>query len=125
MAKAKSDDIRWLDDVVDADYTAAESYLSILYHAERLAKVLARLKTAAVVEFKAVDLFRASRLPALDPSEPNVKKERKKILKGERLSPLLLLRDEQNGKVEIADGYHRLCAINDYDPEAAIRCKIV
>lgn len=125
MAKSKAEDLRWLDEVLDADYTAAESYLSILYHAERVAKILARLKEASVVEFKAVDLFRASRLPALDASDPNVKKERKKILKGTCLSPLLLLRDEQNGKVEIADGYHRLCAINDYDPEAAIRCKII
>lgn len=125
MAKAKSDDIRWLDDVVDDDYTAAGSYLSILYNAERVVKVIARLRDAAVMEFKAVDLFRATRLPPLDASEPNVKKERKKILKGESLSPLLLVRDEQNGKVEIADGYHRLCALNDYDPEAGIRCKIV
>ena len=93
MAKSKADDLRWLDDVLDADYTAAESYLSILYHAERVAKILARLKEASVVEFKAVDLFRASRLPALDASDPNVKKERKKILKGTCLSPLLLLRD--------------------------------
>jgi predicted Ser/Thr protein kinase len=125
MTKAQSDGIRWLEDVVDDDYTAAGSYLSILYNAEQVVKVIARLREAAVVEFKAVDLLRASRLPTLDASEPNVKKERKKILKGESLSPLLLVRDEQNGKVEIADGYHRLCALNDYNREAAIRCKIV
>lgn len=125
MAKSKSDGIRWLDDVVEDDYTASGAYLSILYQADRVGKVLAKLRDAPIVEFKAVDLFRASRLPPLDRSDPNVKKEHKKIMKGESLSPLLLLRDEQNGKVEIADGYHRLCAINGYDPEAAIRCKIV
>ena len=39
--------------------------------------------------------------------------------------PLLLLRDEPNGKVVIADGYHRLCAAYGFDEDALIPCKIV
>jgi len=54
-----------------------------------------------------------------------VKKDQKKIEDGKELSPLLLLRDNQLGKVVIADGYHRLCAIYSFDEDALIHCKIV
>jgi hypothetical protein len=54
-----------------------------------------------------------------------VEKDRKKIQKQKSLSPLLLVRDPQNGKVIIADGYHRLCAIYEFDEDAFIHCKII
>ena len=38
---------------------------------------------------------------------------------------MLLLRDPQNGKVVIADGYHRLCAIYEFTEDALILCKII
>jgi hypothetical protein len=38
---------------------------------------------------------------------------------------LLLVRDNANGKVIIADGYHRLCAVYSLDEDAVIPCKIV
>lgn len=46
-------------------------------------------------------------------------------MKEKPLSPLLLLRDQQNGKVVIADGYHRLCAIYALNEDALIPCKII
>jgi hypothetical protein len=58
-------------------------------------------------------------------SDSHVEKDRVKIRKGQSLSPILLVRDEQNGKVVIADGYHRLCAIYGYDEDSWIRCQIV
>ncbi len=58
-------------------------------------------------------------------SVSHVEKDRKKIQKGIGLSPLLLVRDEQNGKVVIADGYHRLCAIYGFNEDAWIHCKII
>jgi hypothetical protein len=36
----------------------------------------------------------------------------------------LLIRDTANGKVTIADGYHRLCPVYPYDEDAVIPCKI-
>jgi hypothetical protein len=36
-----------------------------------------------------------------------------------------LVRDEASGKVVIADGYHRLCAIYSFDEDALIHCKII
>jgi hypothetical protein len=40
------------------------------------------------------------------------------------VSPLLLIRDPANGKVVIADGYHRMCAVYSFAEDAVIPCKI-
>jgi len=37
----------------------------------------------------------------------------------------LLCRDKDRGKLIIADGYHRLCAVYTFDEDAMIPCKIV
>ena len=117
--------IQWLEDVEEHDYPAAESYLGIIYTEDKVAGMIAGLRSAPVVQFKAKDIFRASRLPLMGVSNLHVEKDREKILKGKSLSPLLLLRDAQNGKVVIADGYHRLCAIYEFNEDAYIHCKIV
>jgi hypothetical protein len=54
-----------------------------------------------------------------------VEKDRKMIKDGKELSPLLLVRDKANGKVIIADGYHRLCAVYSFDEDVLIPCKLV
>jgi disulfide oxidoreductase YuzD len=87
--------------------------------------MVASLRRTAIVQFKAKDLFIASQLSLLGVSNSHVEKDRKNIRKGKPLSPLLLVRDEVNGKVVIADGYHRLCAIYEFDEDALIQCKIV
>lgn len=55
----------------------------------------------------------------------HVRKDEKKIVAGEALSPILLVRDSANGKVVIADGYHRLCAAYAFDEDAVVPGKIV
>ena len=118
-------EIRWLPEVEEHDYPAADSYLQIIYADDRVAEMVVKLRTAATVQFKAKDIFRASQLSMLGVSNSHVEKDRKKIIKGVSLSPLLLVRDEINGKVMIADGYHRLCAIYGFDEDAMIHCKII
>lgn len=117
--------IEWLAEVEEHDYPAAQSYLNLIYSASAVAKVIARLRAADIVQFKAKDIFRASQLSLLGVSNSHVEKDRHKLMNGKALSPLLLVRDEQNGKVVIADGYHRLCAIYGIDEDAFIKCKIV
>lgn len=124
MSTSQEEAIRWLPDVEEHDYAAAQSYLSLIYNDERAANIAARLRAAGIVQFKAKDVFRASQLSLLGVSNSHVEKDRKKILGGAGLSPLLLVRDEQNGKVVVADGYHRLCAIYGFDEDALIPCKI-
>jgi len=125
MAKEKVQEINWLPDVEEHDYPAAESYLSIIYQEDKVVDMIARLRKARIVQFKAKDIFRASQLSLLGVSNSHVDKDRDKIRKGKSLSPLLLVRDEQHGKVVIADGYHRLCAIYDFNEDAFIQCKII
>jgi hypothetical protein len=38
--------------------------------------------------------------------------------------PWLLVRDARNGKLVIADGYHRMCSIYSFDEDAVIARKI-
>jgi hypothetical protein len=125
MAKSKTTKINWLPDVEEHDYPAAESYLRILYREDSVADMIMRFRSAAITQFKAKDIFRASQLSLLGVSNLHVERDRKKIHKGVSLAPLLLLRDEPNGKVVIADGYHRLCAIYEFDEDALIHCKII
>jgi hypothetical protein len=117
--------IQWLDQPEDHDYPAAESYLSLLYDEKTAAAYAAKLRKAPVSGFKAKDIFRASGLSLLGISNSHVEKDRKKIRDGRKLSPLLLVRQSEIGKVVIADGYHRLCAVYSIDEDAVIPCKIV
>jgi hypothetical protein len=125
MAKAKAPVIKWLTKAEAHDYPAALSYPSLIYDEREAAKVVRRLRNARGREFKAKDILRASQLSPLGVSNSHVLKDRKKIMKGRALSALLLVRDSIRGKVIIADGYHRLCAVYEFDEDAVIPCKIV
>ncbi len=125
MAKTKVGEIRWLPDVQEHDYPAAESYLGLIYAPERVGAMLDAFRCAPVTRFKGKDIFRASGLSLLGVSDSHVESDRKKIRQRTPLSPLLLARDEANGKVVIADGYHRLCAVYEFDEDAEIPCKII
>ena len=124
MGKTRPMEILWLAEVEPHNYPAAESYLTLLYAEPRVAAVIARLKEAPIVQFKAKDIFRASRLSLLGISNSHVEKDIKKIQKGQALAPILLMRDEPAGQLVIADGYHRLCAIYGFQEDAWIRCKL-
>jgi hypothetical protein len=117
--------VRWLKAPKAANYPAALSYLSLLFDSRTAARYVSRLKRAPIAEFKSKDIFRASGLSLQGLSSLFVEKDRRKILQGEKLSPILLVRDTPNGKVVVADGYHRLCAVYSLDEEAPIPCKIV
>ena len=117
--------IQWLDAPEDHDYPAAASYLGLIYDDTFALELARRLRAAAMAGFKAKDIFRASGLSLLGVSNLHVEKVRKKIMSGQALSPLLLVRDQSNGKVIIADGYHRLCAVYAFNEDALIPCKII
>jgi len=116
--------IKWLPKPQAHDYPAALSYLSLVYDDAASAAFVRKLERAPMSKFKAKDIFRASCLSLLGVSNYHVKKDKKKIKEGEALSPLLLVRDSDQGKVVIVDGYHRLCAVYSYDEDAVIPCKI-
>jgi disulfide oxidoreductase YuzD len=121
---SKNIKIRWLSEPEKQDYPAALSYLSLIYQEPIADAYVNKLKRAATFQFKAKDIFRASGLSLLGVSNAHVEKDQQKIKSGEGLSPLLLVRDSGNGRVIIADGYHRLCAVYGFDEDALIPCRI-
>jgi len=116
---------KWLSKPEKHDYPAAESYLTLLYDEETAARHAKALADAPMASFKAKDIFRASDLPLLGATNSHVRKNQKKIAAGKRLSPLLLVRDPEHGKLIIADGYHRMCAVYSFDEDTSVPCKLV
>ena len=116
--------IVWLPKPEKHDYPAAAAYLTLIYKEEIVEKIIRGLRKSNVVSFKAKDIFRASSLSLLGVSNSHVARDSKKIIDGLSLSPLLLVRDSINGKLIVADGYHRLCAVYAFDEDAIIPCKI-
>jgi len=117
--------VKWFNEPEEQDYPAAHSYLSLIYTEETVNTQIDKLKAAPLVQYMAKDLFRASGLSLLGVSNSHVENDQQKIKNGSELSPLLLVRDTVNGKVIIADGYHRLCAVYSFSEDAVIPCKIV
>ena len=118
-------EIKWLDEPEDHNYPAAESYLSLIFKQSEAGVYVRKLRKRPIETFKAKDIFRASDLSLLGISNSHVEKDRKKIKTGKKLSPLLLVRDSIRGRVIVADGYHRLCAVYSFDEDAIVPCKIV
>ncbi len=117
--------ISWQSEPQKHDYPAAARYLSLSMEPQVAKNVAKKLERAEMTEFAAKDIFRASMLSLLGVSNSHVEEDRTKVIRHERLSPLLLFRDQRNGKLVIADGYHRLCAVYTFDEDAMIPCKIV
>jgi hypothetical protein len=120
----KKNKIRWFPKPQKHDYPAAESYLSLVMRPREARALIGRMRRARVVEFAAKDIFRASDLPMLRSTDGHVERYRALIILKEPVSPLLLWRDPAHGKLTIADGYHRLCAVYSFDEDAMIPCQI-
>lgn len=121
---ANKSSITWSDKVEDHDYPAALRFLTLIYEPKKVGKIVAKLRKGRPAEFAAKDILRASQLPILSAANLDVAKERRRIKRGKAISPILLVRDPQHGRVIIADGYHRLCAAYGFNEDALIPCKI-
>ena len=119
-------DPHWQDEPQEHDYPAASDYLSLLRPPAEVRKVVAALRRATVEHRKAKDLLRASTLPLLPADSPHVAADLAKVKRGERLSPVLLVRGDAAHAVPltIADGYHRVCASYHLDENADIPCQL-
>ena len=122
---SKNTKIIWLSKPGDNDYQASLSYLSLIFDIKSAKKLVKSLKKASMTSFKAKDIFRSSGLSLLGISNGHVEKSTKKIQTGIRLPPLLLVRDDRQRRLIIAEGYHRLCSVYLIDEDANIPCKIV
>jgi hypothetical protein len=110
--------LHWKKDVAPHDYAAASSYLSIRYGESKAQEVSAKLKKLPVITRRANDILRATRRDAMPLSDPGVLKDLKKVLAGEKLSPVLV------AEGDIADGYHRVSLAYALDPYADVPLKL-
>jgi hypothetical protein len=117
--------VTWLDEPEDHDYQAAADYLSMVAESGAVAKTIAALQTAQPVYRKAKDILRAARLTLLPASNVHVATDLHKISNGKKLSPILLVRGDATRALEIADGYHRVCASYITDENTDIPCHLV
>lgn len=118
--------VKWKDDPDEHDYPAAADYLDLLAAPEVVTTVIEELRSAKVTHKKAKDILRASGLELADASNPYVRRDLAKIAAGKTLSPILLVRGDFRKGVptQIADGYHRVCAIHYTDENIQIPVKI-
>ena len=116
--EAVSSYLRWKKEVAQHDYAAASSYLSIRYGQSRADKVAAELRKLPVITRRANDVLRATGRVPLELSDPGVLNDLKKVLGGEKLSPILV------AVGDVADGYHRLSLAYALDPYAQVPLKL-
>ena len=117
--------IKWAQSPEKKHFKAAISYLSLIFTPKKARKLVNEMKDIHCVEFKSKDIFRASGLSLLGISNSHVAEFQTKIRAGIPLIPILLVRDPVLGKVHVADGYHRLCAVYSFHEDAIIPCRIV
>ena len=124
---ASGSEVLWGEEPDEHDYPAAADYLALLAPAPQISEIVAALKQAPIVHKKAKDLLRASCLALLPIDNPHVQRDLKKIKKGTALSPILVVRGALNTGVamQIADGYHRVCASYYTDENTDIPVRIV
>jgi hypothetical protein len=117
--------VYWKKEPDKHNYPAAASYLNLIFGKKEVEKLIKSLRHAKVTRFRAKDIFRASKLSLLGISNSHVQRDQLKISQGQKLSPILLVRDPDLGLVIVADGYHRLCAVYSHHENAWIPSKIV
>ena len=114
----------WLATPTADEYESAECYLRLLFDAQKAHRITQRLRAAPTIEYAAKDLLRASQTHLLDKDNPEVQDDLKKIKKGKKLAPVLLVRGDGalGTTLTIADGYHRICACWHWDEKTPIAC---
>ena len=119
--------VQWLEKPEVHDFPAAADYLAMLADTQTVKKLTKKLKAGTVTHKKAKDILRAAQLTLLGVDNPHVATDLAKIKKGQPLSPILVVRGDftKGVPLQIADGYHRVCASYHTDENTDIPVIIV
>jgi hypothetical protein len=119
--------VKWLEKPEAHDFPAAADYLALLADPGTANKLAEKLKAGVIAHKKAKDILRAAQLTLLPVEDPHVSADLGKIKKGQELSPILLVRGDftKGVPLQIADGYHRVCASYHTDENTDIPVVIV
>jgi hypothetical protein len=117
----------WKDQPDEHDYPAAASYLALIASATQVDALVASLREADGGTQKAKDILRAAGLPLLGADNVHVAADLDRVARKHPLSPVLLVRGDllSGRRLQIADGYHRVCASYHTDENTDIPCRIV
>jgi hypothetical protein len=109
------------------DFPAARTYLSLIADSATVDKIVKALEKAPSTTYEVKDILRASRLALLGKDNQHVADNLDKVAKGEKLSPILLVRGRfmKNRALVVADGYHRVCASYWLGENSPVPCRIV
>ena len=113
----------WMKEPQEHDFPAATDYLELLFSIEETKAIVNNLQHALTITKAAKDILRASSLTLLPENNIHVKENMRKVKKGGRLSPILLVKHDY--KLIIADGYHRMCAAYYLSEDLKIPCRLV
>ncbi|QWT86191.1 hypothetical protein KBP46_22680 [Chryseobacterium sp. PCH239] len=113
----------WLKEPEDHDFPAAQDYLELLFQPDEVEKMVEKLKAAPTIIKKSKDILRASKLTLLPETNIHVKENLKKVEKNKKLSPILLVRGQN--ELIIADGYHRLCSSYYLTEDLEVPCRLI
>jgi hypothetical protein len=127
LARTTVETVLWTSEPADKDYPAAASYLRLLATNAVVESLTAALAQAPTIQQHAKDILRASQLPLLPADDAEVSKDLARVAAGTPLSPVLLIRGElASGRaLQIADGYHRVCASYHLAEDTEIPCRLV
>jgi hypothetical protein len=114
--------IKWLEDVAEHDYAAAEAYASLKLSPADADRAVSRLRKAKVTTRRANDILRATGLDPAPLDDPGVVKDLMKVIEGKHLSPVLVLGG--GGQSDIADGFHRVSLVYRLDAYGTVPLKL-
>ena len=117
--------VKWLDEPEAHDFDAAAAYLSMVAEDLTPSPQWWRHSGCSRGTRRQGHSARAA-LPLLPSSNVHVRSDLSKISDGKKLSPVLLVRGDAARAVplQIADGYHRVCAGYLTDENTVIPCRL-
>jgi hypothetical protein len=117
----------WAPKPARHDFGAAEAYLGLVFRPEAVKALVRQLRRAPTLQRAAKDILRAANLPILKKNSLHVAADLRKIRKGKKLSPVLLVAgDAERGvPLTIADGYHRIYASWYWEENTPVSCCLV
>ena len=119
--------VKWLDEPEAHDYDAAAAYLSMVAEEDAVDKDGGRTQGSEAGVPEGQGHSARGRLALLPETNAHVRSDLAKISDGKKLSPILLVRGSAVGgyPLQIADGYHRVCASYLTDENTNIPCHLV
>lgn len=122
---ASKEKVKWLPEPADDNYVAAENYLQSLYKSKKARRWARKVRRENMTGFIARDILRASGISILSVQAFDWPKQHEKINAGKRLSPTLLVRQDNGRNLIVAGGFQRLCALFANDQDIKVPCKII